>query len=79
MLFKKRNKNKIRLYGYCALFTIIATSAIWYYLQLPQPLHWTLAIPWSLSAMFFILWRWSKYVGPVNKSGEQKSKIKRYV
>ncbi len=75
MLFKK--KNKIKLYGYCALFTIIATSAIWYYLQLPKPLHWTLMVPWAMTICFFVMWRMSVCIN--NNVKTKRQKVKRYI
>jgi len=78
MLFRKRDRNKLKLYGYFTLAVILISSAIVYYLQIPKPLHWTLAVPWGLSVLFFGLWRWKARSAYIPNGSHGKKKIKRY-
>ena len=78
MLFKKRNQKKLkRLVNYFS-FIILASISIWYYFQLPKPIHWTVIVPWALSAVFLILWCLADRPPAIEKCRISKPKIKRY-
>lgn len=76
MLFKTKDRNKLkRLISYL-LFAILVSVSFFYIKVLPER-HWTMIVPWSLTAIFFIAWRWT--VRGHFKKSITRRKIKKYI
>jgi uncharacterized membrane protein YfcA len=72
---RKANYANVKVVTNSIFFIIIFSLSIWYYKQIPD-YHWTLIVPWFLTAVMFVALR----IKSNSKSNRKvKSKIKRYM
>lgn len=82
MLLRTRDKKRLRRFSIYLSFVTLMSVSVWYIIKVRLGLElWQLIVPWALTAVFFIAWRWAKrYRAEAPKKSQRApvKKVRRY-